>query len=247
MTSHQPAHQLINTLSVVDSVLQHIGRRLPDHVSREDLASVGKLALIAALDRFEGPETQARAFCYTRVRGAVLDELRRLDPLSRRTRSRVKTINRATDALSSQLGREPADFEVAAATGLTIGAVRESNRVAVIDFCPIDHAANGVALELRDTVTPGPAESAAHIDTVRSVRAALNRLPRNQALALRRYYLEDATLDEIAGELGVSRERARQVRTAGEKRLRSDYLVLAQWQALFAAGGPSAAGPPLTS
>ena len=53
-------------------------------------------------------------------------------------------------------------------------------------------------------------------------------------MALRRYYLEDATLDDIAAELGVSRERARQVREAGEKKLRADLLVLALWQSLFA-------------
>ncbi len=87
--------------------------------------------------------------------------------------------------------------------------------------------------ELRDRATPCPAESAADGDAASSVRAALARLPVNQALALRRYYLEDATLDEIAGELGVSRERARQVREAGEKKLRADFVVLALWQSFL--------------
>lgn len=234
MTSSPTANQLLDTLSIVEAVLQHIGRRLPSHISREDLASAGKVALVEAMARFTGPDAEARAFCYTRVRGAIFDELRRLDPLSRRTRTRVKTVNRVTDKLTRELGREPADYEVAEATGLTIGDVRESNRIAVIEFCPLDRFPSGPQSDLHDTATPCPAESAALDDIAISVRAALERLQPNQALALRRYYLEDATLDMIASELGVSRERARQVRVAGEKHLRADFIVLAQWQSLLA-------------
>ncbi len=229
MTSSPPLSQLVDTLSVVESVLQHVGRRLPVHVSREDLASAGKVALVEALLRFTGPPAEARAFCYARVRGAMLDELRRLDPLSRRTRARVRLVARATTELTGELGREPADFEVAAVTGLSVGAIREAGRIAVTETCPID----GMDRELRDRMAPCPAESAAEGDAASSVRAALARLPVNQALALRRYYLEDATLDDIAGELGVSRERARQVREAGEKKLRADFVVLALWQSFL--------------
>ncbi|MDB6094226.1 MAG: putative polymerase, sigma 28 subunit, FliA/WhiG family [Verrucomicrobia bacterium] len=229
MTSSPPLCQLTDTLSVVESVLQHVGRRLPLHISREDLASAGKVALVEALLRYGGPANEARAYCYARVRGAVFDELRRLDPLSRRTRARVNLVNRATNDLTGELGREPADFEVAAATGLTIGAVREAGRVAITETCSID----GAGVELRDRGAPCPAESAANDDAAISVRAALTRLAPNQALALRRYYLEDATLDDIAEELGVSRERARQVREAGEKKLRADFVVLALWQSFL--------------
>ena len=54
-----------------------------------------------------------------------------------------------------------------------------------------------------------------------------------KAYALRRYYIEDSTLEEIAGELGVSKERVRQIREAGEKKLRSDYTVLSLWQSII--------------
>ena len=65
------------------------------------------------------------------------------------------------------------------------------------------------------------------------MQTALARLAPNQAYALRRYYIEDATLEEIAGELGVSKERVRQIREAGEKKLRGDYSVLALWQSII--------------
>src|SRR4051812_4246 len=110
---HTPPASLADTLSVVDAVLGALDRRLPVHVSRDDLASAGKLALIEALLRFDGPSVQARAYCYVRVRGAVLDELRRLDPLSRHTRAQVTLVRRATAALERDLGRAPVASEVA--------------------------------------------------------------------------------------------------------------------------------------
>src|ERR1044071_6319760 len=105
--SQSSAVSLADTLSVVDAVLGALDRRLPPHVSRDDLASAGKLALVEALLRFDGPPEQARAYSYVRVRGAVLDELRRLDPLSRHTRAQVTLVRRATAALERQFARLP--------------------------------------------------------------------------------------------------------------------------------------------
>ncbi len=172
MTSHHTEPPLLETLSVVDCVLRQLGRRLPAHVSREDLASAGKVALVEALMRFDGPANEAQPYCHTRVRGAMLD------PLSRRTRTRVKPATRAPPDLPGRLGRDPADFEVAAETGLTIGAVREANRFATVDEIPLDGAADGMRLELPDPAATCPAESAARDDTASSVQAALARLRR---------------------------------------------------------------------
>ncbi|MEO6567425.1 MAG: sigma factor-like helix-turn-helix DNA-binding protein, partial [Opitutaceae bacterium] len=58
-------------------------------------------------------------------------------------------------------------------------------------------------------------------------------LPPNHARVLRRYYLEEATLEDIAVELGISKERVRQIREAAEKKLREDFIVLALWQSVL--------------
>jgi RNA polymerase sigma factor for flagellar operon FliA len=71
------------------------------------------------------------------------------------------------------------------------------------------------------------------VDTNALVQAALERLAPNHAHVLRRYYLDDATLEDIAGELGVSKERVRQIREAAEKKLREDFIVLALWQSVL--------------
>lgn len=229
---------LHDVLPVVDAVLASVDRRLPTHVSRDDLASAAKLALIEAVGRFAGPLDEIRAYCYTRVRGAVYDELRRLDPLSRRTRVQVNLVRRAAGQLEAALGRQPTSQEVAEATGIRTDKVRQLDRIATAsEPCSLqatDHEGNPL-LDLADRATPCPAQSAEADEYVTLVQEALERLPTNQAWVVRRYYLEDATLEEIAQELRVSRERIRQLREAAEKRLRSDVLIVALWEAQHAA------------
>jgi len=210
---HTPSVSLADTLSVVDAVLAALDRRLPAHVSRDDLASAGKLALIEALLRFDGPAEQASAYCYVRVRGAVLDELRRLDPLSRHTRTQVTLIRRAAEALERELGRAPLASEIAAVTGLSTDAVAQLNRLATAaQACSADETnSDGEQLHtLIDNDAACPARSAENGDTYASLHLALDQLPPNHARVLRRYYLEDATLDDISVELGISKERVRQ-------------------------------------
>ena len=230
------AVSLADTLSVVDAVIVALDRRLPTHVSRDDLASAGKLALIEALLRFDGAPEQARAYCYVRVRGAVLDELRRLDPLSRHTRTQVTLIRRAAEALERELGRAPVASEIAAVTGLSTDAVAQLDRLATAaQACSADETnSDGEQLHaLIDNDAACPARSAENGDTYASLHIALNQLPPNHARVLRRYYLEDATLDDIANELGVSKERVRQIRESAEKKLRDEFVVLALWQSVL--------------
>ncbi len=236
----QPA-SLADTLSVVDAVLASIGHRLPVQASREDLASAGKLALVEALLRFDGPAEEARAYCFVRVRGAVFDELRRLDPLSRHTRTQVRLMLRAAAALEHQLGRKPSPSELAQATGFSVAGLAQLDQLAAsAQACTLDDGgarppgALSTTLEsVADAGAACPAASAESGDTTDGVRAALCRLAPNHARVLQRYYLDEATLEEIAAELGISKERVRQIREAAEKKLREDFVILALWQSLL--------------
>jgi RNA polymerase sigma factor for flagellar operon FliA len=231
-----PPVSLADTLSVVDAVLGSLDRRLPAHVSRDDLASAGKLALIEALLRFDGPPEKVRAHCYVRVRGAMLDELRRLDPLSRHTREQVKLVRRAAEALERKLSRAPMVAEIAAFTGLAPANVEQLERLATAaKECSLDETdSDGEQLHvLADPTAECPARSAEATDAYAFLQAALDGLAPNQARVLRRYYLDEVTLDEIADEIGVSKERVRQIRDAAEKKLRADLVVLALWQSFL--------------
>lgn len=227
---------LAETLSVVDVALASVARHVPLHVSREDLASAGKVALVEALLRFEGPPEEARAYCYVRVRGAVLDELRRLDPLSRYARTQVTLVRRAAAALERQLGRMPTTQELSELTGFDADELAHLERLAMAaQACSADEtdAAGENLHTLVDIDAACPARSAESLDTHSLVRAALTRLAPNHAHVIRRYYLDEATLDEIAVELHVSKERVRQIRESAEKKLREDFVVLALWQSVL--------------
>lgn len=224
------------TLDVVDAALGSIARRLPPHISRDDLASAGKLALVEALLNFNGPTDEARSYCFVRVRGAMLDELRRLDPLSRHTRSRVSAVRKAEAALERELGRAPSLDELSATTGLSKAALVQLDRLSTAaEVCSTDATdANGDALHVLVAVDQAcPARAAETEDTHAAIHSALQRLPGNHAHVLRRYYLDDVTLEIIAAELGVSKERVRQLREAAEKKLREDFVVLALWQSVM--------------
>lgn len=219
-------------LDLVDHALSSLSPRLPASVDRDDLASAGKLALLHAADRFAGPPNEARAYCFVRVRGAMLDELRRLDPLARRRRERARAVSRTDAELTTRLGRAPSVPEIALALELSSAEVS----AALADLAAEEAGAETAWEALPDQAAPSPLESAELGDLFAGLRAALDRLPPNQALAVRRYHLEDAPLEAIALELGVSRERARQLREAGEKKLRADFHVLALWDALLTGG-----------
>ena len=229
-----PQLTLADILPIVDSVVAQMSARLPSHVAAEDLASAGKIALIEAARDVHGLTADAfRAYCYTRVRGAVLDELRRLDPLSRGSRAQVRLIQRAVAALEVDLGRAPTLDEVAAATGLSASTVRKTEELATAAVAlSLDAEVEGRALLVEDTTTLSPAHVAEASDLLASLHLALARLPAKQAFVLRRCYLEDAEMGVVAVELQVSLPRVHQLRTAGEKRMREDLEVLHAWESL---------------
>ncbi|MDX2188084.1 MAG: sigma-70 family RNA polymerase sigma factor [Opitutaceae bacterium] len=220
--------QLSDYIDIVDTAVATVSRRLPAHVDRDDLASVGKIALLSALGQIDGPPDEIRSYCFVRVRGAILDELRRLDPLSRRSRDLINKVSRAQSALNSRLGRLPTRAEIAAAAGVTVHEVaRAQALVAEAEDAPATPPWDS----LPDTAMASPADQVAADDLRQALRGALTRLSDIQSRVLFRYYFDGATLEAISHELGVSKERVRQIRAVAEGKLREDFAVHAVWQA----------------
>ena len=230
MNTISPAsYALADYLDIVDTALATLSRRLPANVSRDDLASVGKLALIAALNQTKGSVDEVRAYSFVRVRGAMLDELRRLDPLSRSRRDELTAVMRAQAELSGRLSRVATPAEIAIATKLSLADVAGALSALALESEFADPALDSMP----DTEAASPAQNVEVEDLRMNVRTALSRLASTQAAVLYRYYFDEATLETIAVEIGVSKERVRQIREAGEKKLRADFVVLAIWQTLI--------------
>lgn len=225
---------LVDVLDVVDQALASVARQLPAHVSRDDLASAGRLALVESFAKASG---DVRAYCYVRVRGAMLDELRRLDPVGRGARARARAVTVTRAALAAELGRDASTVEIAAKLGWSVSRVGqvETDGAGPVSLDFEGEDGRSVIESVVDETAARPGDDAEADDLRSALVAALARLTPGQATAVRIYFLEDGTLDTIAARVGVTRERARQLRDAGIRRLREDFAVLAVWQGLIAA------------
>jgi RNA polymerase sigma factor FliA len=207
---------------LVRRIAMRMARRVPSHISVGDLVSCGWLGLLEAFSRAEGgmPVEEFEAYASHRVRGAMLDYLRGLDPATRQARNASRRVARVITQLTGQLDRQPEEHEIAASMGLELVAFRQllstianagMARLEVLDIDQVDPAEDRGA----------PDEEAGRRMLSRAVADAIQHLsPRlQQVLAL--YYQEDCTLREIGAVLGVSESRVSQLHTEAMHRLRA--------------------------
>jgi len=220
---------LLDVMPIVDAVVAQMSRHLPAHVSAQDLASAGKLAVMEVLGDFNNDLSQDRGYVVCRVRGAVLDEMRRLDPLSRYGRARVKGLQKALAYLESTLNRAPTDAEIADEMGVPEDEVRKiENLAASAERLSTDaiEVSGGSLRSIVDADAVSPAESAEESESAALIRAAIQRLTPGQSSVLQRYYFGGLTLQEIAAEMGLSVVRVHQLRVAAEEKLRGDIALI---------------------
>jgi RNA polymerase sigma factor FliA len=205
---------------------------LPAHVELADLISYGLVGLISTIERFE-PERGIKFETYAipRIRGAIIDELRRLDWVPRSVRVRARDIERANAKLERQLQRPPSDDEMASELDLTVdkfqaALVQISNsKLVALDEPWASGDGSGEEVSLLDTVedsgSPDPvalAEAAALKDQMAD---AIGRLPEREKLVVGLYYYENLTLREIGDVMEVTESRVSQLHTKAVLRMRS--------------------------
>jgi RNA polymerase sigma factor for flagellar operon FliA len=200
-------------------IARKVLRRMPDSVREDDLVSAAFVGLTEAAERFDAARGEPFvAFAAPRIRGAVLDELRRGDVMPRRVRSAAKKVGEAVASLERRLGRAPEDTEVAGALGVPV----ETYRAKLADLTSVrmvELPAAGGAWELPDTsVTPAGLLERAEL--TQRVRAALDEVPERDALVLSLYYVEELSYAEIGEVLGVSESRVCQLHARAIKRVR---------------------------
>lgn len=207
-------------VGLVQEMLLQVSRRLPAHVDRDDLYGAGAAALVDAGLRFDGGRAvEFPAFAAKRVRGAMLDELRRWDWAARSVRAENRRHARAVEALAARLGRQPRATEVAAALGITVDELHrtesDTGRATVRSLEDVDPA--GIH-EVTATTTPADVVVAREVH--RYLQAAVDALPERERHAVAGYYLHERPMREIAAELGVTESRVSQLRKQGLALLR---------------------------
>lgn len=195
-------------------------RRLPERMTHDDIVAAAMVGLTEAADRFDATRGEPFvAFAEKRIRGAVLDELRRGDLLPRRARTTANRMGHVIAKLEQKLGRRPEDEEVAEAMGVTVEKFRdelaELTHVSIID---IDGPGGGAHVEDSASL---PSTNAERAQIVGRLREALGEIPERDALVLSLYYVEDFNYVEIGEVLGVSESRVCQLHSRALSRLRA--------------------------
>lgn len=208
-------------LPLVGHVLGRLTIHLPQTLDREDLFEVGVLGLMHASRTFD-PTRGAifKTHAYVAIRGAILDEIRKHDPVPRSRRDRVKEIAEAEHRLAVRLHRAPTPEEIAAETGLAVEQVEESLVNAHgAGTLSLDEASSkgGDAPESRliqMLATPkgdDPADRAAMDELKGRLADAILELPERERRVIVLYYAEELRLKEIGALLGVTESRVSQI------------------------------------
>ncbi len=207
-------------VDVARRISLRMARRCPDWISRDDLVSAAMLGLTEAAERYDSSRVEPFiSFAEKRIRGAVLDELRRGDIMPRRARQMARKIASVIQKLEVTSGSAPSDLAIATALGVTVEAYKAELEGLV-------HVTVG-ALEPEESSTlrseaASPEAEAARRQALSRVRAVLPNLDRRDLLVLGLYYSDELTYHEIAQVLGVTTSRVCQLHGRAIARIRSE-------------------------
>ncbi|MFZ4584883.1 MAG: RNA polymerase sigma factor WhiG [Acidimicrobiia bacterium] len=219
---------------LVKFVAGRVAAGLPQNIEQSDLVSYGIFGLIDAIDKFD-PERgfKFETYAISRIKGAIIDELRSIDWVPRSVRAKARAIERAYSKLENELKRTPNDVELAKELDLTeeelaqtLGQISFVGLVALDELLDASNSERTGGSTLGDTISSSDVRldpvASFEIDEMKHVLAdAINRMPDRERLVLTLYYYEGLTLSEIGDVLGVTESRVCQIHTKAILHLRA--------------------------
>ena len=225
---------LRENLSLVHHVARQLARGLAADADIDELVSAGTMGLMSALEAFDLSRGLAfSTFAVPRIRGAILDELRRQDHVPRSVRRKTRSMTSARETLTRSLGRSPTVDELALELGVDAATVwRWQADVEGAVHVPLDRSATD-----RDGITASPAEFLGNGEELTDdrltreeeiglLRTALLALKEQERTVLSLYYFEELKAREIAEVMGVSESRISQIRSKSLGQLREALTPL---------------------
>ncbi len=216
-------------------LVKYVGGRvaagLPNSVDRADLVSYGMFGLIDAIEKFD-PDLGYRfeTYAISRIRGSMMDELRRLDWVPRSIRTRARRIEEAIASLEAELHRSPTDDELAERLGLDVAQLRRTlGQISMTGVAALEETLSTVgqgseALTLGEAIADdaaGPSDVFESTELRNRLRDAVLALPERERLVLGLYYYEGLTLAQIGEVIGVTESRVCQIHTKSVLQLRA--------------------------
>jgi RNA polymerase sigma factor FliA len=217
---------------LVKYVAGRVSVGLPPNVEQADFVSSGVFGLIDAIEKFDPARAiKFETYAITRIRGAMIDELRALDWIPRSVRQKARAIERAYATLEASLRRTPSESEVAEEMGIALeelhGVFSQLSLANVVALEELLHAGGegGDRLSLMDTLEDTAADNPVEVAEDRELRRllarAVNTLPEREKTVVTLYYYEGLTLAEIGEVLGVTESRVSQIHTKSVLQLRA--------------------------
>jgi RNA polymerase sigma factor for flagellar operon FliA len=212
-------------LPLVRRVAWHVHGAMSTLIEVEDLIQIGLVALIEAADQFEERGTATfEQYLTTRVRGSMIDALRRNATMTRGAMRRKREYRETIAMLTTDLGRPPRDAEVAARLGVTLDKLRTDYAGAeALRFDSIDELYDDEAPWFMSDA-PDPFDTLAAGDQREALAAAIADLPEREAIVIQLYYVEELNLEEIGEVLGVGSARICQIKKSAHERLRKGLM-----------------------
>ena len=214
---------------LVKYVASRIAAGLPQTVDQSDLISYGMFGLIDAITKFD-PERgfKFETYAVSRIKGAILDELRSIDWVPRSVRSKAKAVERAMAKLEAKLHRPPTDSEIAEELDLTSdqlsGVYKQIGSLGMVALDEMLSAGGTESLTFGDTLADrrdGPGMTYERSEVRQLLARAINTMSEREKIVLTLYYYENMTLAEIGKVLGVTESRVCQIHTKAVFGLRS--------------------------
>lgn len=216
-------------LPLVRYVVARLPVTLPGSLDRDDFYSVGVMGLMHAASTFDpGRGASFKTFAYTAIRGAILDEVRKHDPVPRNRRDRLRQMDRTSSALYATLDREPTLAELAKAMGCNeqdldddLQALHTSRTLSLDEpYGAEDEGSTTLANLMQAEDSPDPALAASQRERLELLTKAIAELPDTDRHVVVLYFHEQLYLKEIGQVLGVTESRVSQILTRATERLR---------------------------
>jgi RNA polymerase sigma factor for flagellar operon FliA len=217
VSAAQEQQVLLAHAPMVKRIVRQLATQATAAVSREDMEQVGLIGLLEALRRYGPPDERFEAFAAMRVRGAILDELRRQDWRPRGVRQESHRVRDGVRELRRKLGREPQEGEIAAALNITAEAYRQHMQdESAEELASFDELVTELAHVPSDHASP-EATTVARL----SLERALQVLDEREQRVVQLYYEYELSLKEIAAVLGLTEARVCQINKGALARMKA--------------------------
>ncbi|HVF53182.1 MAG TPA: RNA polymerase sigma factor WhiG [Actinomycetota bacterium] len=224
---------------LVKYVAGRVAVGLPATIEQSDLISYGIFGLIDAIEKFDRSRNiKFETYAISRIRGAIIDELRAIDWVPRSVRYKAREVEKAYTTLENTLKRPPSDAEIAAHMDITIDDLNHIyTQLSTVSLVALDELMSvegergdklSLVETLEDTRTSSPMEAFESQEMRQILSDAINRLPEREKIVVTLYYFESLTLAEIGQVLGVTESRVCQMHTKAVLALRGKIAEVTQ-------------------